>query len=318
MDAWDVSDPFVIHKLIDPTALSLEDRWVERKLTGVHLLKNWGKLTLQQCRAWQRDSYDYASLKDLTSMVEWARTLMMNSCDALLVEQIDKKFEDLSLSNQGGITYIELALDECLPSATMFLLPSKVSFRILPKMALPRILMRMSVLPLSRLLPLLKDWLKYLPSLVSVPFNFLKDSQSVLLPFSGRLLVLVGKCLRQLQTLTTFHDSAHLSGIKKLCKEANDMFNSLNISKEWNIPQKHRIDACFNCGDPDHGVPKCPNPSIKQGSTEPSLNSPNQEADVMAVALGEMAKDVDVVQAKDVVIAIKPSLTESGRTTLRV
>ena len=36
------------------------------------------------------------------------------------------------------------------------------------------------------------------------------------------------------------------------------MFNLLNISKEWNIPQKHHIEACFNCGDPDHGIPKCP------------------------------------------------------------
>ena len=111
MDAWDMSDPFVIPKLTDPTALSVEDRWTERKLTGVHLLKNWGKLTLQQCRAWQRDSYDYASLEDLTSM-EWAKSLMMNSCDALLVERIDEKFEDLSLYEQGGVTYIKLALDE--------------------------------------------------------------------------------------------------------------------------------------------------------------------------------------------------------------
>jgi hypothetical protein len=38
------------------------------------------------------------------------------------------------------------------------------------------------------------------------------------------------------------------------------MFNALNISKEWNIPQKHRIDACFNHGDHDHGIPKCPKP----------------------------------------------------------
>ncbi len=38
------------------------------------------------------------------------------------------------------------------------------------------------------------------------------------------------------------------------------MFNALNVSKEWNIPQKHRIDACFNCGDPDCGIPKCPKP----------------------------------------------------------
>jgi hypothetical protein len=36
------------------------------------------------------------------------------------------------------------------------------------------------------------------------------------------------------------------------------MFNVLNVTKEWNIPQKHRINACFNCGDPDHGIPKCP------------------------------------------------------------
>ena len=45
-----------------------------------------------------------------------------------------------------------------------------------------------------------------------------------------------------------------------LCKEANNLFNLLNVSKEWNIPQKHQLDACFNCRDPDHGVPKCPKP----------------------------------------------------------
>jgi hypothetical protein len=38
------------------------------------------------------------------------------------------------------------------------------------------------------------------------------------------------------------------------------MFNALNVSKEWNIPQRHCIDACFNCSDPDHGIPKCPKP----------------------------------------------------------
>ena len=74
--------------------------------------------------------------------------------------------------------------------------------------------------------------------------------------------LLVSERLRQLRTLScmSLQDSSCLVGIKKLCKEANDMFNSLNVSKEWNIPQKHRTDACFNCGDPDHGVPKCPKP----------------------------------------------------------
>jgi hypothetical protein len=86
MDLWDMSDPFVIPKLIDPNALSVEDYWGEMKTTGVHLLKNWGKLSLCQCKAWQQDSFDYASIEDLTSM-EWAKTLMMNSCDALLVKR---------------------------------------------------------------------------------------------------------------------------------------------------------------------------------------------------------------------------------------
>jgi hypothetical protein len=111
MDAWDMSDPFVISTLIDPDALSVEDCWAEMKLPGVHLLKNWGKLTLQQCCAWQRDSFDYASLEDLTSM-EWAKSLMINSCDALLIERIDEKFKNLSLYKQGGVTYIKLAFDK--------------------------------------------------------------------------------------------------------------------------------------------------------------------------------------------------------------
>jgi hypothetical protein len=40
MDAWDMSDPFVIPMLNNPDAISLEDCWAERKSTGVHLLKN--------------------------------------------------------------------------------------------------------------------------------------------------------------------------------------------------------------------------------------------------------------------------------------
>ena len=37
---------------------------------------------------------------------------MMNSCDALLVKRIDEKFKDLDFFEQGGVTYIKIALDE--------------------------------------------------------------------------------------------------------------------------------------------------------------------------------------------------------------
>ena len=49
MDAWVMISPFVIPEFVDPFALSVEDRWGDRKLTGVNLLKNWGKVTPKQC-----------------------------------------------------------------------------------------------------------------------------------------------------------------------------------------------------------------------------------------------------------------------------
>jgi hypothetical protein len=111
MDAWDMISPFVIPDFVDPYALSVENRWGDRKLTGVNLLKNWGKLTLKQCQNWQRDSFDYACTNNLTSM-EWANSLMMNSYDVLLIDKTDKKFDELDLYEQGGVTYIKIALDE--------------------------------------------------------------------------------------------------------------------------------------------------------------------------------------------------------------
>ena len=111
MDAWDMISPFVIPEFVDPFALSVEDRCGDRKLTSLNLLKNSGKLTLKQCQNWQRDSFDYACTDDFTSM-EWAKSLMMNSCDVLLVDRIDKKFDELDLYEQGGVTYIKIALDE--------------------------------------------------------------------------------------------------------------------------------------------------------------------------------------------------------------
>jgi hypothetical protein len=37
---------------------------------------------------------------------------MMNSCDALLVWGINKKFEDVDVYEQGGVTYIKIALGQ--------------------------------------------------------------------------------------------------------------------------------------------------------------------------------------------------------------
>ena len=76
---------------------------------------------------------------------EWAKFLMMTSCDVLLVDRIDKKFDELDLYEQGGVTYISrLHLMKCSPSVTLLLQPSRDSLKLLQKKALPRSQMRMS------------------------------------------------------------------------------------------------------------------------------------------------------------------------------
>ena len=261
MDEWDMSSPFVIPAIIDHFALSITDRWGDRKTTGVHLLKNWGQLTLQRCRAWQRDSNDYASADDLTSM-EWARALMMNSCDALLVERIDEKFEELDLFEQGGVTYIKIALDEMFTISNTVVTTLQGFFAAFSKNGIAKVPnedVRVATEQIIAVAERLAE-VSSLPTEVTAQIleGFTKCS---VLTFKETFKhLLVAERLRQLRTLSTLHDSSRLGGIKKLCKEANDMFNALNVSNEWNIPHSHMVEACFNCGDPNHGVPQCPKP----------------------------------------------------------
>ena len=74
----------------------------------------------------------------------------------------------------------------------------------------------------------------------------------------------------------------------------NDLFNSLNVSNEWNNPQKHRVGACFNCGDPSLNAPSL---STKIGSIWPRPTSPRMEAVVEAEvdATAEVALLVEAV-----------------------
>ena len=91
----------------------------------------------------------------------------------------------------------------------------------------------------------------------------------------------------------------------------NDLFNSLNVSNEWNIPQKHRVDACFNCGDPDYGVPNAPSLSTKIRSIRPRPNSPRMEAVVEAEV--DAAAEVALPFKAVAMVVIKPTPAESGR-----
>jgi hypothetical protein len=63
------------------------------------------------------------------------------------------------------------------------------------------------------------------------------------------------------------------------------------------------------------------NPSINLGLTKPSTNSPDLEADVVAVVvaiMAAMAMDADVVQDVGVVMAIKPTHAGIGKAMPRL
>ncbi len=147
---------------------------------------------------------------------------MINSCDALLVERIDKKFEDLSLYKQGGVTYIKLALDKMVTISNTVVATLQGFFENFAKdgvpnedvcvateqiIAIARRLTKVSALPSEYTVQLLEGLTKFSVTVFRQTFSHL----------------LVGECLRQLRTLTTLHDSSCLGGMKKLCKEANNI-----------------------------------------------------------------------------------------------
>jgi hypothetical protein len=260
MDAWDMISPLVIPEFIDPFALSsVEDRWGDRKLTGVNLLKNWGKLTLKHCRNRHCDSFDYACTKDLTSM-EWAKSLMMTSCDVLLVDRIDKKFNELDLYEQGGVTYIKIALDEMFTISNIVVATLHGFFDAFAKEGIAKVPNEDGCAVTEQIIAITERLAK-VPALPSESTRHILEgfTQCSVIVFRQTFAhLLVAEIYQQLYYLTNRNDSSCLIDIKKLCKEANDLFNSLNVSNEWNIPQKHPVDASFNCSDSDHGVPKCP------------------------------------------------------------
>jgi hypothetical protein len=194
--------------------------------------------------------------------MEWAKSLMINSCDALLIERINKKFEDLSLYKQGGVTYIKLALNKMFTISNTVVATLQGFFENFAKDGIAKVPNEDVHVATERIVAVAERLAKVsaLPSECTIQLleGLTKCSVTIFRQTFSHLLI--GERLRQLCTLTTLHDSSHLGGIKKLCKEANNMFNALNVSKEWNIPPKHCIDVCFNCSDPDHGIPKCPKP----------------------------------------------------------
>ena len=76
-------------------------------------------LSLEHACAWPRNTFDWCVHdNDLTSM-EWVKEFLTNSCDINLVKQIDEKYDCLAEYEQGGITFLKIALDEMFTMSNM-------------------------------------------------------------------------------------------------------------------------------------------------------------------------------------------------------
>ena len=107
---YDMVDPFKIPFMIDSETKN-PALWCRDETTKRDILIHWSQVDLTEAIAYQRDTNQYASEEDMTSRY-WFKDLMMNSSEADLKQRVDKKFDNLELLNQGGITYLEFMLEE--------------------------------------------------------------------------------------------------------------------------------------------------------------------------------------------------------------
>jgi hypothetical protein len=127
MEAFDMFGPFIVPPWIDPDAISVLDCWGDRKANGIDITKHWSQVLLKHVCAWQRDTFDWCTYdNDLTSM-EWVKEFLTNSCDINLEKRIDEKFDQLYEYEQGGITYLKIALDEMFTMSNMVVTCCRIS-----------------------------------------------------------------------------------------------------------------------------------------------------------------------------------------------
>jgi hypothetical protein len=199
--------------------------------------------------------------------MEWNKEFLTNSCDISLVKCLDEKFDQLFEYEQGGITYLKIALDEMFMVSNIVItllqkFPKQFAHKGVARVpnedvglcakqiaAMCVRLAKVDALPQEEPGYILEGYNQCLVVEFKEIHKFLNTANKI-----RQRWVVNGKC----DINTT------LAAVQKLRSKANDVFQSLNLMNEWNIPQGHRADAfgnvCYNCGAPDHTSNKCPLP----------------------------------------------------------
>jgi hypothetical protein len=150
--------------------------------------------------------------------MEWAKSLMVNSCDALLFKQINEKFEDLSLFKQGGVTYGKLALDKMFTISNTVVTTLQGFFENFAKDGIAKVPNQDVHVATEQLVAVGERLAKVaaLPCECTVQLLEGLTKCSITVFRQTFIHLLVSERLRQLRTLTSLDDSSCLGGIKKL------------------------------------------------------------------------------------------------------
>jgi hypothetical protein len=192
------------------------------------------------------------------------KEFLTNSCDINLVKRLDEKFEQLFEYEQGGITYLKIALDEMFTMSHMVITSLQKFLKQFAQQGIAKVPnedVRLCAEQITAVCARLAE-VDTLPQ--EAPGYILEGfTQCSVVEFRDihKLLYTTDK-VRQMRVVSGRRDSnTTLVAVQKLCSEANDVFHSLNLANKWNIPQGHRADAvgfdCDNCGSPDHPSYKC-------------------------------------------------------------
>ena len=77
---------------------------------SLDMLQHWSPITLDETKAFQRNTNMFASEEDMASS-DWMKDLLVNSSEAVLTQRVDEKYQAVDSMERRGITYLKLLLD---------------------------------------------------------------------------------------------------------------------------------------------------------------------------------------------------------------
>jgi hypothetical protein len=267
--SYDMIAPFMIPKLINSEADAVKDRWGDRETTGLNLFQYWSKFSLTTVALFQQDSYKHCANDEDTVSCEWTRELFINSSSSALIKRIKEKYETLTGLQQGGITYIKIALNEMFTMSDIVITSLQDFFKTFAQTGVAKFPNKNVALLVQQINAVAERLAEAGALPRDTPLNLLTGFTKCSVPeFVGPFtLLLITERVKQLENSAEQHDNALcLKRVKALTLLESNSFHSLNVSGHWNIPtnrhhgmSQHGNVSCDNCRG-NHYVPDCPLP----------------------------------------------------------